>query len=240
MLSPLAEPSTILLTGATSGIGRALKDQLMAQGHALVTISRNATTDAGAATAYDCDLADSAAVVRVCGEIKRHHHDIGVVINNAAVQHAAPLADTTPAQVVEEAQVNLVAPALIIQSFLPRLLRRAEASAIVNVSSGLAFFPKEATSLYCATKAAIHSLSQSVRYACEGSAVLVTEVILPLVATPMTEGRGRRKLSADDAAHAIIAGLKANRSEVWVDRARLLPVIGCLAPAVGRKMLRRG
>ena len=240
MPSPLADRATILLTGATSGIGRALKDRLLAQGHELIVVSRTAVKDAEGATAYACDLADPVAVGALCSEIKERHPDISVIINNAAVQHAAALTQTTPAQVVEEAMLNLVAPALIVQAFLPGLLMRSAPSAILNVSSGLAFFPKESTSLYCATKAGLHSLSQSLRYACERSNVVVSEVILPLVATPMTEGRGRGKLTADNAADAIIAGIKANRAEIWVGKARLIPVIQRLMPSVGRSLLRRG
>lgn len=240
MPSPLANRATILLTGATSGVGRALRGQLSAQGHDLILVSRSARKDAETETAYMCDLSDPGAVVAVCSEIMAKHPGISVVINNAAVQHAAPLVESTPEQVIEEALLNLVAPALIAQAFVPALLKRSGPSAIVNISSGLAFSPKEATSLYCATKAGLHSLSQSLRYACEGSTVLVSEAILPLVATPMTEGRGHGKISAEQAAEAIIAGVRANRTEIWVGKARLLPVIQRFAPSIGRSLLRRG
>lgn len=240
-MSPLlATRTTVLLTGATSGIGKALAKHLAAEGHEIVTVSRTAATQAEKGVGYACDLTDPQAVVSLCAELKCRHPGIGVIINNAGVQHAVKMSESTPDQVIEEALLNLVAPALIAQSFLPTLLPRTERSAIVNVSSGLAFFPKEATSLYCATKAGLHSLSQSLRYACEGSHVLVSEAILPLVATPMTEGRGRGKMSADEAARAILEGLKDQRSEIWIGKARLIPVIQRLAPSLGRALLRRG
>lgn len=240
-MSPLlATRTTVLLTGATSGIGKALAKHLAAEGHEIVTVSRTAATQAEKGVGYACDLTDPQAVVSLCAELKGRHPGIGVIINNAGVQHAVKLSESTPDQVIEEALLNLVAPALIAQSFLPTFLPRTERSAIVNVSSGLAFFPKEATSLYCATKAGLHSLSQSLRYACEGSHVLVSEAILPLVATPMTEGRGRGKMSADEAARAILEGLKDQRSEIWIGKARLIPVIQRLAPSLGRALLRRG
>lgn len=239
-MSPLlATRTTVLLTGATSGIGKALAQHLAAEGHEIVTVSRTATQSEKGVD-YACDLTDPQAVVSLCAELKSRHPGIGVIINNAGVQHAVKLSESTPDQVIEEALLNLVAPALIAQSFLPTLLPRTERSAIVNVSSGLAFFPKEATSLYCTTKAGLHSLSQSLRYACEGSHVLVSEAILPLVATPMTEGRGRGKISADEAARAILEGLKVQRSEIWIGKARLIPIIQRLAPSLGRALLRRG
>lgn len=219
----LAVPTTILLTGATSGIGKALEQQLNALGHRVIVVSRRASTATGAVAAYPCDLADPAAVVGMCEILKERHPEIRVIINNAAVQHDTPLAETKPAQVLEEAMLNLVAPALIAQAFVAILRGRSEPSAIVNVSSGLAFFPKEATSLYCATKAGLHSLSQSLRYQCEGTRTLVCEAILPLVDTPMTEGRGTGKLAPETAARAIIAGIRTGRAEVYVGNRHIRP-----------------
>ena len=118
------------------------------------------------------------------------------------------------------------------------LQSRTEPSAIVNISSGLAFFPKQTTSLYCAAKAGLHSLSQSVRYQCEGSKTQISEAILPLVATPMTERRGTGKMEPDRVARAILAGVKAGRSEILVGKAWLLPVLQRLAPSLGRSLLR--
>ena len=236
----LAVPTTVLLTGATSGIGDALARRLAGEGHRLVVVSRTASVTEHVVAAYACDLTQPAAVVALCSALKQRHTDIGVIINNAAVQHAASLGETSPDQIVEEAMLNLVAPALIAQAFVRTLRSREGPSAIVNVSSGLAFFPKEATSLYCATKAGLHSLSQSLRYQCEGSSVVVSEAILPLVATRMTAGRGKGKLAPDAAARAIITGLRAGRPEIYVGKARFLPLLQRLAPALGRSMLRRG
>jgi uncharacterized oxidoreductase len=234
----LDEQTTVLLTGATSGVGEALSRQLTLAGHRIIAVSRTASTAAGAFDAYPCDLSDPAEVVSLCGRLQAEHPDIRVIINNAAVQHDAPLAQTTPAQLIEEAMLNLVAPALIAQAFAGVFRKHGERTAIVNVSSGLAFFPKEATSLYCATKAGLHSLSQSLRYQCEGSRTLVCEAILPLVATPMTEGRGKGKLAPDVVARAIIAGVQAGRPEIYVGKARLLPLLRRLSPALAKRVLR--
>lgn len=78
------------------------------------------------------------------------------------------------------------------------------------MSSGLALYPKTGAAVYCATKAALHSFSQSLRYQLEKTPVRVVEVILPLVETPMTEGRGRGKISAAQAVDAMVTGLIAD------------------------------
>ena len=76
------------------------------------------------------------------------------------------------------------------------------------------------------------------RFQLEQDGVLVSEVILPLVDTPMTEGRGMGKITAATAAHAILAGIENRRQTIHVGKAKLLPILSRLAPSVGRKILR--
>jgi uncharacterized oxidoreductase len=220
MSTLLADSRTILLTGATSGIGAALCALLLAQGHRLIAVSRRASRLAAAAalTPVDCDLADPGAVRAAMAAIVSRHPDIGIVI--------------------DEAHVNLVAPALIAHAVLPTLRAQDRPTAIVNVSSGLAFFPKRDTGLYCASKAGLHSFSQSLRYQLEGTRVRVIEAILPLVDTPMTAGRGSGKLAAEAAARAMLAGVAAGRDEIFIGKARLLRVLGAIAPAIPRRALK--
>jgi uncharacterized oxidoreductase len=82
---------------------------------------------------------------------------------------------------------NLLGPIRLTAALLP-LLRKQPRSAIMNVSSGLAFVPLALTPTYCATKAAIHSYTQSLRYQLRGSATEVLELIPPYVATDLLGG----------------------------------------------------
>lgn len=242
-MSLLSAPSKVLLTGASSGIGAHLCDLLVERGHTVIALSRTARAmaDRAGLIAVDCDLADPDAVIRAFGEIAEAHPDIRVAINNAAFQYGVPLTDPgfDPAPMAAEVAINLVAPALIAHRMLPAMLRSGVPSAFVNVSSGLAFFPKRNTALYCATKAGLHSFSQSLRYQLEGGNVRVIEAILPLVDTPMTAGRGSGKLDARDAARAILAGVASGRDEIYVGKARLLKILGGIAPALPRAILKR-
>ncbi len=242
MSSLLVAPRTILLTGATSGIGAALCSMLLAQGHRVIAVSRRASRmePCSALTPVDCDLSDPGAVRAAMATILSRHPETGIVINNAAVQHARPLTDPAfdPADAIDEANVNLVAPALIAHAALATLLATDRPTAIVNVSSGLAFHPKRDTGLYCASKAALHSLSQSLRYQLEGTSVRVIEAILPLVDTPMTAGRGSGKIGADTAARAILAGMAKGRDEIFIGKARLLRLLDAIIPAIPRKVLK--
>jgi uncharacterized oxidoreductase len=235
---PLSSPTKILLTGGTSGIGAVMRDMLLAEGHDVIVVARTASRLQPEARLhlYDCDLSDSDAVTESIGHISVAHPEIGVFINNAALQYDTPLTDPAfdPARMIDEVAINLIAPALITQC----LVKNVRLRAVVNISSGLAFFPKQQSALYCATKAAIHSFSTSLRYQLEAGKIQVCEAILPLVDTPMTTGRGIGKLSAEAAASAILDGVKRGKTEIYVGKARLIPIFARLAPSIGRKILR--
>ncbi|MBU3028867.1 SDR family NAD(P)-dependent oxidoreductase [Paracoccus marinaquae] len=242
MQAPLSLPSKILLTGGTSGIGAAMTDRLLAAGHHVITLARHATrlSPRPGLEMIDIDLSDSAEVRRVAAEIAARHADLSVLINNAGLQYPAALTepDFDSAAMEAEVAVNLLAPALLVHGLLDRLRANAPGSAVVNIGSGLACFPKRRTALYCATKAGLHSFSQSLRYQLGAERVAVIEAILPLVDTPMTRGRGRGKITPDEAAAAIIAAIRTGRPEIWIGKARLLPVMSRLVPAIPRRLLR--
>ena len=117
-------------------------------------------------------------------------------------------------------------------------LRRQQTAAIVNVSSGLAIYPKTGSAVYSATKAALHSFTQSLRYQLEDTGVHVFEAIVPMVDTPMTAGRGSGKISAQECAKQMIAGIHANRDEIYIGKARLLPLLSRLAPGTAKRILK--
>lgn len=242
MTTPLSQPSTIVLTGATSGIGAHLMSQLLAAGHRVIAVSRRASAlePHPALECMDCDLAVPKAIRMLASDLSLRHPRIDLLINNAALQYGVPLTapQFDPDAMIAEAQINLVAPALLAHGLLEALERAGSAAAIVNLSSGLAFYPKRDTALYCATKAGLHSLSQSLRYQFAPKRVRVIEAILPLVATPMTAGRGGDKMDADAAARAILVGIAKGQDEIHIGKARLLPLLTRIAPSIVRRMLR--
>ena len=240
--SLLSSPAKIVLTGGTSGIGAELVTILHGRGHDLVVLSRRATSlpPKAGIERIDIDLSDTASVRALAADLAGRHSDTSLLINNAALQYPVPLThpDFDDDAMIAEATINLLAPALLTRAFLPVLRRHGQGAAVVNISSGLAFFPKQATALYCATKAGLHSFSQSLRYQLEADGVAVIEAILPLVDTPMTAGRGSGKISPRDAAEAIIGGVDRREDEIFIGKARLIPLFARLAPALGRRIMR--
>ncbi len=129
--------------------------------------------------------------------------NLNILINNAGIQRAVDFRrgprDLSDAD--EEVATNLIAPIHLSALLIPHLRRRQQA-AIVNISSGLAFTPLAAVPVYCATKAAIHSLSLTLRFQLRDTPVRLFEVAPPIVAAGLS---GRRQRLADDQ-HTLLPG----------------------------------
>lgn len=243
----LEKPQKILLTGGTSGIGLELLRQLNQKGHSMIVLGRDADKLAQLrrnfvdVETYCCDLAQKHELESVLNEIRTTHPTISILINNAAVQNtpAFTAPDFEYDTLTSEVEINFLAPVRLTYLLLDGFLKQERPCAIVNISSGLALYPKASSSIYCATKAALHSFSQSLRYQLHKHPVRVIEVLLPLVDTPMTAGRGRRKLSAGDAAAHILLGISGSKGEIYIGRARWLPLLIRVSPGIAKGILRR-
>jgi len=240
-------PKTILLTGGTSGIGLALLKQLHGQGHTLIVVARSphklsrVQEDYVGVTTYVCDLSSRLQIESLVDNITGNHPELSILINNAGIQYTPTFIDDdfNFDSIEHETTINFLAPVWLSCLLLPALIDNKASAAIVNISSGLAFAPKTASSVYCASKAAIHSFSQSLRYQLSNTNVRIHEAIMPLVDTPMTAGRGSHKLSADEAARQIILGINNIKPEIYVGKARFLPFLMRISPALVKRMMRR-
>lgn len=184
--------NTILITGGGSGIGRALAEAFHARGNRVIIAGRRqavldevARANPGIATAV-LDARDAGAIARFAAQVAHDHPALNVLINNAGIMQAEDWRaervdlDTAEATIA----TNLLAPIRLTAALLP-LLRRQQAATVVTVSSGLAFVPKAATPTYSATKAAIHSFSESLRHQLQGTGVDVVEIVPPYVQTEL-------------------------------------------------------
>lgn len=135
------------------------------------------------------DIEDAANIRAFAARLASSFPALNVLINNAGIMRTEKLnsqqADLTDAEAI--VATNLLGPIRLTAALLP-LLRKQPHAAIMNVSSGLAFVPFAVTPTYCATKAAIHSYTQAMRYQFKGTSIEVLELVPPYVQTDLMNG----------------------------------------------------
>jgi uncharacterized oxidoreductase len=183
---------TILITGGGSGIGRALAAAFHALGHRIIIAGRRqAALDAvtrlhpGMAS-LTLDLGDAAAIRDFADRLTVQHPALNMVVHNAGIMRPEPLLAPGAGLADAEATIatNLLGPIRLTAALLPHLLKKPNAT-IMMVTSGLAFVPLAGFPTYCATKAALHSYTESLRYQLRNTAVGVLELAPPYVQTEL-------------------------------------------------------
>lgn len=236
----------LLITGASSGIGYELAKQFADAGASVVALGRNperlqaVSSLSGRITSQAIDLSNLDTLDTDITDIFKTHPDISIVINNAGIQENVRVDDEAygPAEIRREIDVNLTAQVIICRVALYALKGR-EGDRIVNVTSGLAYVPKLTSAVYSATKSGLHLFSDALRVQ-SGADIGVSEVILPIVATPMTEGRGSGKISAAEAASQIMQGIDAQKDYIRVGKTRFLPLLLRFFPSLARRIIQKG
>ena len=166
---------------------------------------------------------------------------IDILINNAGIFHIFDYKNGNfgIGQQVKEIDINLNGPIKMLHYFLPSLLEHKEA-AIVNVSSGLAFVPLTAAPIYCATKAAIHSWTRSIRWQLKDTGIKVFELMAPLVDTEMVqELKEFPKMQVDVLANKFMMGFLNDKFEITPGQASQLKMLSRWTPGFIFKQLNK-
>jgi uncharacterized oxidoreductase len=187
--------NTILVTGGGSGIGRGLAEELQKLGnHVIIAGRRRSVLDETTAanpgmSSMVFDIEQASGIRSFVPELLAQFPRLNVVVNNAGIMRPEKLLEQPEDLLDAEAIVttNLLGPIRLIAALLPHFQQQPGAT-IINVSSGLAFVPLSATPTYCATKAAIHSYTQSLREQLKATKIEVLEIVPPYVQTDLMGG----------------------------------------------------
>jgi uncharacterized oxidoreductase len=187
--------NTILITGGASGIGRGLAEAFLKLGNTVIIAGRRKAVleevvDANPGMkSLVLDVEDRTAIRAFSKRLASEFPALNVLINNAGIMRMEKLLEQQDDLSDAEATIttNLLGPIRMTAALLP-LLQKHPHSAIMNVTSGLAYVPLSLTPTYCATKAAMHSYSQSLRYQLKDTTTEVIEIVPPYVQTELMNG----------------------------------------------------
>lgn len=236
--------NTILITGGTSGIGLELAARFLALGNTVIVTGRSqAGIDAGRQKvaglhAIQSDVGDPAAIAGLYQRVVDEFPAMNMLINNAGIMRKINLntVGLDLRDLTREIEINLNGAIWMVAQFLPHLKAQKRA-AIVNVSSGLAFVPLAIAPVYCASKAAIHSFTLSLRLQLKNSNIIVFELAPPITATHLIEDEfdpgdlpGVRQMEVSDLVKHAIDGLKHDRDEIRPGLSNALKFMSRLAP----------
>jgi uncharacterized oxidoreductase len=188
--------NTILITGGGSGIGRGLAEAFQALGNTVIIAGRrqkalDETTAANPGMrSAQLDIESAEAIREFAAKMAKEYPALNVVIHNAGIMRPENLLEPPHELTDAEAIIttNLLGPIRLTAALLPQLKKQPEAT-IMTVSSGLAYLPMAMTPTYCATKAAIHSYSMTLRYQLRSTKIDVLELVPPYVQTELMGNR---------------------------------------------------
>jgi uncharacterized oxidoreductase len=183
--------NTVLITGGTSGIGLGFAEALIKLGNIVIICGRREdrlkkiNERIPSIITYRCDVSNENDRRELYDWVKREHPDVNILINNAGIQTGQKIDKSFDLlKVRQEVETNFTAPVHLCSLFVEHLKTRKNA-AIINISSGLAYVPLAFMSIYCATKAGLHSFTLSLRYLLKDKNIKVFEVAPPAVDTEL-------------------------------------------------------
>lgn len=222
--------NTILITGGSAGIGEGLAIALHNKGNKVIIAGRKKSALVKVAREHPgiefatLDVQSADAIREFSAAIVDQYPTLNILINNAGIMVAENLLAEPVDLSQAEATIttNLLGPIRLTAALLPHLKKQPQAT-VMMVTSGLAFVPLATTPTYCATKAAIHSYTQSLRHQLRNTSVEVLELAPPAVATDLMPGHrdNPRCMPLDDFIRESIERMEEASAEILVDRVRI-------------------
>jgi uncharacterized oxidoreductase len=235
--------NTVLITGGSGGIGFELAVQFQALGNTVIITGRDqarlkaALKKAPKIHAIKSDVSDPKAIAALHKTVTTKFPGLNVLINNAGIMRKISLQKNKYdlASIGNEIETNLIGPIRMVQQFLPHL-KAQKISAIMNISSGLAFVPLPIAPVYCSTKAGLHSYTRSLRVQLKLTGVKVFELAPPLTQTNLLDGfdpgdmEGVKAMPVEELAGHAIQGMGKDVFEIRPGQSNQLKFMDRVAP----------
>ncbi len=213
----------VFITGASSGIGRALSVELGRRGAGVGLLARRAETlreladevekAGGRALALPADVRDADAVRRAADELRARFNRVDVMVANAGIVPTTHVLDLRPDDLADVMSVNVVGAANSVTAVLPEMVKQGSGQ-LVAISSLAAYRGLPKSGAYCASKAALSAFFESLRIDLRGTGVDVTIIHPGFIKTPVTEGRAAKMpylMELDDAVKKIIRAIESRK-----------------------------
>lgn len=242
--------NTILITGGTSGIGFEMAKEFMKRNNKVIVTGRNekklqkVQDELKGVVAIKSDVSNPNDIQDLYQKVKKDFPVLNILINNAGIMSTINLQDhkLSANELTREIDINVKGIIWLNDAFLP-LLMENENSAIINVSSGLAFVPLPISPVYCATKAALHSYTISLREQLRNTNIKVFELAPPATETELLadfnkeDMKGISSMSVQAMVANFLQGFSKNRLEICPGQASQLKFMGRFFPKFILKQL---
>jgi len=243
--------STVLITGGSNGIGLEFAKQLMQLGARVIITGRDSAKLQKVRKQFPdisiikSDLNDVKEIEALYDRITEEFPELNIIINNAGIMRSEELFDETVnlENVVDEINTNFIGTVRMIHQFLPHLALK-DSSAIVNITSGLAYIPFTISPLYCGTKAGVHIYSQALRLQLKHTSVKVFEVAPPKTDKPLQTAIAEKQnangaMRVEDMVRVAIKGILKDRFEINPGLSKVMKLMSRIAPGFFTKLINR-
>jgi len=237
---------TILITGGGSGIGFQIAKQLSAKGNKVIITGRTeeklrkAAEQLTGVSYIAADVNKTEDIDRLSAHLSDNFNGLDILINNAGQAYYCDLNTATDiaAKAAVEIQTNYLAVVNTIEKLLP-LLKKSSEAAIVNVTSIVAFVPNSIITTYSTSKAALHSYTQSLRYALsKSSSIKVFDLMPPLVDTELSGGiGGANGIPPSEVADSLISAFEQDNFEIHTGNTAYIYELSRTAPEDAFKVM---
>lgn len=235
--------NTILITGGTSGIGFEFAAQLLKRGNTVIVSGRDrrrfeqVQKTLPGIHIFASNVADANAISQLFGAVVEKFPALNVLINNAGIMRKINFLEQYNLEDINrEIETNLTGTVRMVAKFLPHL-KAQDASAIVNVSSGLAFVPLPIVPIYCAAKAGVHSFTQSLRFQLQNTSIKIFEVAPPMTRTALFtkdiqtgDVKSIQMMDVSRMVSQAIRGLERDVPEIRPGLSNILKIMSRIAP----------